>query len=281
MAAGPAKSKSLSIRSAQQSGYAVVFRNGIVASLIGAALIGIGTLVGAGIALGRLSPLMVSVLAIGAFFRWVWVWLAASKDTFSAFKDVATIIGIGAGIWWFFKRRQHRPRLDVSLTISHHALDDDRMLVAIGATLKNHGVLPVRIVRATAFIQQVSPPSAETLASIKERAPHKPVNQPEIPWESLEACECDPVIEIEPGETDHYLWDFIAYRSVRTLRAYVRFDNEQRGGRGQLGWNATTLYDVADDSDAHSTTPTQPTNVQLEPDMSNHDGKFRKGSLMP
>lgn len=50
--------------------------------------------------------------------------------------------------------------------------------------------------------------------------------------------------QIEPGEGDEYLHDFVVDSDVETVFVYVHVENERRARSRQLGWQATSLYDV-------------------------------------
>ena len=89
-----------------------------------------------------LSLLVVAVLPVGAFFNWFWHWLSASKDSISAFKDVATVFGIGAAVRLYFKTATAHAASRRFARGHNHALNSDRLLVVLHATMKNHGVVP-------------------------------------------------------------------------------------------------------------------------------------------
>jgi hypothetical protein len=269
----PATRRRLTFPFLNRGRFEVVFRTRKAAALVAATLLGLGAVFGAGLSLGRLGSLVTAVGAVGAGIAFAWKWLGASKDTFGALQDVATVIGIGVAGRMYFKRRQHMPRLDVSLSVTHHNLDDDRVLIAVRANLKNHGALPVTIPRAKAFVELIAPVTAEVEKHLAERVPDALVMNNVIAWNGIEECQCEPNMYLEPGETDVYPWDFVIPTGVRTIQVYAHFDNERRSGEAALGWSARAMHDIPETSRGKGNGTTQHEGNMMT------DGKkdFRKG----
>ncbi len=68
----------------------------------------------------------------------------------------------------------------------------------------------------------------------------------EVTWEQGK-------FEIEPGESDQVLFDFVVPAEVETLNVYTYFKNESKEGR-EIGWSLTTVYDLRPTPEPNTTT---------------------------
>jgi len=86
----------------------------------------------------------------------------------------------------------------------------------------------------------------EFLQAVQNGKDPVPPRQPEYPWPLIgeriferETC----FREMEPGESDEILCDFVVDSDAQVVEVYSYLQNEQKEGR-EIGWHLTTLYDL-------------------------------------
>lgn len=172
-------------------------------------------------------------------------------DIFGICVAWATSIAIiVAGVWSylrFVQNRQRYPRAKVEHNISHRSFAQDKVLLHVVVIITNVGEILLSLISLETRIQQVLPPPDQVLDLVgKGRSPVLE-GETEINWPAA----VDPyelrlkgeMCEVEPGESQEFHHDFVVGAEIRTVAVYTHVMNEKKRAR-QLGWDATTLYDL-------------------------------------
>jgi hypothetical protein len=159
----------------------------------------------------------------------------------------AIIVG---GLWaymLFVRGRQKYPRASLTHQIMHKPLNEEKGLLRVKTQISNPGVIVLRMTHARVEVQQVLPLGAE-LESLEEEDFSNPERR-EIPWPLISSRSSEwqrKEFEIEPGEADEVIWDFLLPREIETIAVYSYFRNVKKRFR-DIGWGLTTLYDFKEE----------------------------------
>lgn len=168
------------------------------------------------------------------------------ETTASALTLFAVIIG---GIWTymlFVKTRQKYPSGNISQVIQHRTLSETMVWLRVTITIQNTGKVLLSLVRARTWVQQILPADEDIMEKVKEYE-QAGGDKIEIQWPALDDKVIDwaegDYVEIEPGEQDQIIFDFILEREVQTVVAYSYLKNITKRKR-EIGWSLTTTYDL-------------------------------------
>lgn len=114
--------------------------------------------------------------------------------------------------------------------MSHVVIAPGRVLVTVKAKIANKGPILVRVSRSFTRILQIVPPGlsqTETDAILKGETPWE-TGETALGWQMLGERDHTPAQrrhEIEPGEVDEVVFDFIIPDSVKSVRIYTYLEN--------------------------------------------------------
>lgn len=160
-------------------------------------------------------------------------------DNINAVESMATILAIGAGVWWFVIRRARIRRANISHNVSFADLGGNIVYVGVHATIKNIGN-----VRIKSKIKNAS----KNVVIIEELSPYLGIKQesqelsPEYKLKFLGGRTFPKIINIEPGESQTTLFDFIIQKKTKVIKVYSYIDT---GYNKNIGWNKTTIHEVS------------------------------------
>lgn len=165
--------------------------------------------------------------------------------TQSILTSAAIIIG---GIWsymLFIKKRQKYPRADISHQITHAILSKSKILLRVKTILRNKGDVLLALSSGEVRLQQIFPLQPGFAHQIDQIDP-VPENKSEVEWPLLGVRsfywikgEC----ELEPGEQDCFIAEFICDAKIELVSVYSYFQNVKKYNR-DIGWGITTLYKI-------------------------------------
>lgn len=162
----------------------------------------------------------------------------------------ATFIAIPVAGWWsymrFVRNRQTYPRARVEHYISHRPFAQDKVLLRVVVIITNLGEILLSLTSLETRIQQVLPPSCQVLAFVSNGRSPVRKGETEVDWPRVDSHELSlkgEICEVEPGESQEFHHDFVVGAEIRTVAVYTHIMNEKKRAR-QLGWEATTLYDL-------------------------------------
>jgi hypothetical protein len=211
-----------------------------------------------------LGELLQAVRKAGGFFK-------HNKDEFAGLQSVLTIVALFVGGWWtwraFFRGRQGYPRCDMTVLATHRTLDEGGTLLHVEASLRNHGGVLAELGKHSGFVRvhrvlpldvDLSPQRDAMEAQSSAPKGVDPEPMPPVVWPLVgEARLPTGSCEVEPGETETFDFDFPIPADVRTVRLYVYARNLRKRRRfywsgwrprarkqTDIGWKATTLYDL-------------------------------------
>jgi hypothetical protein len=185
-------------------------------------------------------------------------------------KDIADIIQavvtcfalIIGGIWsymLFVRKRQRYPRAKIEHQVTQRIASTDATLVSINIIISNAGDVLLSLIKGEIEVRQVLPPEVGFLQKLKkdQNAPYRRVEL--IDWPLLFPYEEDwkkekRTIEIEPGESEQFLFTLLIHAEVKTIYINSYFHNMKKR-RKDLGWSLETFHDVSISGNEGATLP--------------------------
>jgi hypothetical protein len=171
------------------------------------------------------------------------------KDTVEALQALATALALCLGGAWtvalFTLNRRRYPRAQLKQQVACRKLDGDWQLVSVELEVKNAGEGLLCLTEAEILVQQALPPTGAVSRSIglARAAGQRGIEL--IVW----PCIVSRVLtwqrgglEIEPGESHQFHYDFLVPCDIATVRVVSNLRNSSK--RRSLWWSATTLQDV-------------------------------------
>lgn len=185
------------------------------------------------------------------------LWTSAAANVATA---GALILG---GVWAylrFFRQRTEKPRVKLSYIAAHRPLDDES-LVRVSVLAENCGSVLIDVPEMRCEIRQVAPLVQDTLEKLKAReliderheADLHCIRCYEEKWKEGE-------VEIEPGETETFDFDFVVSNDIKTILIYAHLPNVERKDDG--GWQVAGFYDL--DAKARDEPVGEPANKREE-----------------
>lgn len=176
-------------------------------------------------------------------------WLERWKDYADATSSTITVIGLViAGVWTymrFVRKRQRFPRANVAHRIADWPVVAQRLLRLV-VRVENLGEVIVRVRTIRAAVMQVLPTPPNVAEAISEGRDPVARGSSEILWDTLGDRHCDfsgDGCEVEPGETEEFIFDFVIPSEVIKVQVYTHVENITKSTKN-IGWNTTTIHDV-------------------------------------
>lgn len=161
--------------------------------------------------------------------------------------DVAQVFAFASGGLWalqrYWREREKWPRADVGHVLAHRRLGDDT-LVRVTVRIENTGKVLLRLINVRTDVYRVLPLDEATRARLETGTLVDDAH--EAQWTCLDSHErrwAAGEVEIEPGESDEFGFDFFVPSDVTVVSVYSYVSNVSKRKRS-LGWGRTTLYDV-------------------------------------
>jgi len=176
--------------------------------------------------------------------------IGSIKDIVQILEAVVTVIAIAIGGYWsymlFMKKRQKYPRANITHHILQKPISDGKVLLNVTAVIHNTGDVLLSILSGDMRIQQVLPLSPEIQQAIVENKDPVENGKIEIDWpviiQRIKSWQ-EGEFEIEPGEEDQVLFDFIFEDKFETVMIYSYFKNVSKPGR-EIGWGLSSIFDL-------------------------------------
>lgn len=182
--------------------------------------------------------------------------LKAFKEEIGTLQAVVTIIGILVGGWWtynlFIKERQHYPHANIDQIATHVELSKDINLIRTATEVSNTGNSRLIIKKSMIRIQQILPvipceninPCAVNQINHSLQTVDKEEDRFSWPLVSERVKHYGKGLDIEPGEKDVIDFEFAIPSSVKVIRIYTYFRNEDKSvGSSEVGWSDSIYYD--------------------------------------
>jgi hypothetical protein len=172
------------------------------------------------------------------------------KDFMSIIQAIATTIAILLGGLWsyflFVKKRQKFPHATISHQIHYKPISNGKALLNVKTVINNSGDVLLSLESGEVRVQQILPLPADIASMIGEGQDPVPENKTEVDWPLIgvrsftwEKGTC----EIEPGENDHFVTDYVVDADIQLVTVYSYFKNTKKYKR-DIGWGVTTLYEI-------------------------------------
>lgn len=177
----------------------------------------------------------------------------------SDLKDVADIIQalitslalIIGGLWsyqLFVRKRQRFPRAKIEHQVSQRAVSAEATLLTINILIFNPGDVLLSLVEGKIEVRQALPPGSNFLQMLtgSQMAIGRRVEF--VDWPTLFSYSEDwsgkNIVEIEPGESEQWLYTLLVRAEVATIYIASFFGNVSKR-RKELGWRLETFHDVS------------------------------------
>ena len=161
---------------------------------------------------------------------------------------VASAIVIG-GFFALYKLqifRDFEPHLTVTQEVSHRFVGDKYIHVETTATLHNSSKVKIEIRKGLLRLQQIAPTSDEEISKIYFQT-FVDREQDYLQWPTLEEVDRDwdtNELIVEPGESHHETYEFIASKDATSVMVYTYFYNSRFPKSPSEGWGAATVHDI-------------------------------------
>jgi len=176
---------------------------------------------------------------------------ANAKDWVDLIQGLLTIVAIGAGGYWFWRRRQQLPRAKTSHEIQSWKLPDGRWLLRVCVTIENLGEILLELEHGFTRVQQMRPWPEKI-----ESPPAKTLDRKtEVEWSLLVQMDVDfknQQREIEPHESDMIPFEFVVTADVEVVVIYTYIRNKKKKFKQspftsqmkEIGWSVTTVHEL-------------------------------------
>lgn len=174
-----------------------------------------------------------------------WIYPTSFKDFLQIIQSLAAIIIIIGGLRWFFKRRKHLPRANVSQKLDYFLEPNDKLFIMIEITITNPGDVALSLDAGYIAIYQVKPYTTEVKNAIdnNKEALFKELYKYNISWK--------PSMVLEQTITDVFPFQFVIDAKVKdsqsqdtlleTFQAVSYFPNTYEP---DYGWGITTTHKI-------------------------------------
>jgi hypothetical protein len=173
-------------------------------------------------------------------------WLALWKDGSAAVASTLTAVGLlAAGIYSIWLYRNRFPRAKVTHQVSDWPVGDRHMVRGV-VRMENVGNVLIQVRRIRGVLTQILPTPGDVEVAVKARVDPVDRDSTEVLWDTLgdrlkdfskEGC------EIEPGECDEFIFDFVIDADLKKVQFYSHIENVKKFKRN-VGWNTTIIYDL-------------------------------------
>ena len=197
--------------------------------------------------------LIVPLLVVVAFlFYMVLFGHDELSDAASTVLSGVTILAVVIGGYWtymlFVRNRTVYPRAEVSHSIMHWDIDEDKYLLRIDVTVKNLGevLLPIELLRI--HIYCMKPWSDKVIATLEGATNATRYGETEAGWERVKSKAVTfprGDFEIEPNEKDVFSFDYAFPLGDEYLCIYTYLENTKKKRRG-IGWGETSYYSLTE-----------------------------------
>lgn len=184
----------------------------------------------------------------------------ALKEWADLLQGVVTTVALLVGGAWtymlFVQKRQRYPRTSIEHRISHRRLESGKLLLTVEVVVANTGDVLVALEKGETLVKQLLPPAP----ALARKAGNRPARHQATGWDLIAFEPDDPGkhgVEIEPGNVDQSVYNFIVDGDLETIQVYSYFENVEKrrvqiDWRGlristprRLGWHHTSTYDLA------------------------------------
>jgi hypothetical protein len=174
--------------------------------------------------------------------------IAAFVSTAESWSNVAANAAQAAAIlvggWWaytrFIRQREGFPRASLEQSVTHRKLSGEHTYLSVALGVQNTSTVLMRNKSVRTDVHQVLPVHPDVERSLADGT-LIPDDEPHALWHCLDSKKVSLQGKIEPGDRDHFDFDFVIPAAVKTVYVYSYVDNATADN---LGWGQTCLYDL-------------------------------------
>jgi len=173
-------------------------------------------------------------------------WITAVKPYAELAQIAATVGALVVGAIWsrrtIFKKREEFPKIRLTHSIFASKVDDQHRFLRVTLTIENQGQVLFRLDEVDTWLYQMNPWPEGILDEQKMVEPGQGhYRWPGVPGASNRMVETKKV-EIEPGETQDFPFDFVFDVGVRAVIVYSYVNNPTK--KAGIGWNLSTVHET-------------------------------------
>ena len=182
--------------------------------------------------------------------------IARTKDFIDMLQSISTIAALIVGGMWtyllFIRKRESLPKVTVEHIVSISPMGASGVLLTLVVELCNTGNTLIELDQAVIRVGQVLPMSDPLIHVIRQNTTpenlegeHEYVDEPwPDPWQRMVSFQGDDRVEIEPGTSQQFNFNFILPEDVRRVRLYTWFGNPVKQ-KNELGWTKISFADIS------------------------------------
>ena len=172
--------------------------------------------------------------------------LTVWKDGSAAAASTLTAAAlVAAGCYSIWRYRNRFPRAKVTHQVFHWSACDQHIVRGV-VRVENTGSVLIQVRCIRGVLTQVVPTPSEIEEALSARKDPVERDSTELLWDTLGDRHKDfskDGCEIEPGEADEFIFDFVIATNIKKVQFYSHIENVKKFRRN-VGWNTTMLYDL-------------------------------------
>lgn len=184
--------------------------------------------------------------------------LTTIKSLGESIKPIIEVIAILAGGWWsyrlFIKNRLDYPVAEITHQISNHDIDSKFQYISVLVTMKNISKVLIELDFCQILVQQMFPLQIDILEMLQKADPEQirlgiaadlfSPRDKQITWREIGYRDYEwekGIINLEPGQTDVFQYEFIVKKETEIIRVISYFHNKKITSTN-VGWRTPTIY---------------------------------------
>lgn len=180
------------------------------------------------------------------------IWPTELKDWLDMIQAASTVLAIIIGGYWSFRiyrqKRQRFPRAKIEHQILQCTLNQEKILLRVTTRIENIGDSLISLGHASTTLEKVIPLDFKIQARLEKDDGLVIQKETSIKWsnEPFRKLSVDwpkGRVQLEPGERDHFYFDFILEHHIQIvlITSYFRNIQKYRFRRSILTWLANNL----------------------------------------
>ena len=162
----------------------------------------------------------------------------------------AIFVGGGFAFYRLHLLRTFHPHLTIEHEVSHRQVGDSYVHIALTVRLMNTSGVVIELRSGYVLIQQIAPVLDEEVANLFSKDALE--RRDDIQWPTLDEIQREwdkGDLVVEPNETLAETYEFVVPRGTESVLLNSFYRNPMAKARDgvEVGWDATTIYDILDE----------------------------------
>jgi hypothetical protein len=173
-------------------------------------------------------------------------WITVVKPYADLLLTLTTVGALIVGAIWtrrtVFKKREEFPKIRLAHSNYTSTIDSQHRFLRVTLTIENQGQVLVGLDEVDTWLYQLNPWPGDILDEQKMLE----AGQGHYRWPGVRGVSNRMIetknVEIEPGETQDFAFDFVFDIGIRTVILYSYVNNPTK--KAGIGWNLSTIYEM-------------------------------------